>query len=131
MQATRRMRLQSVIQEEISVQLSREIKDPRIPSLTITGVEVTPDGSMATVSIAILGGTQGGYDGSPALNEESAEKRMKECLKGLASASGLLRRHLARILNIRHCPELSFKEDKGFENTMRVNELLKKISETS
>jgi len=54
---------------------------------------------------------------------------MQDCLEGLTSASGYLRRHLARILNIRFIPTLVFREDRGFENAIRVNELLKKISE--
>jgi len=55
MQATRRMRLQAVIQEELSMIVPREVKDPRVPSVTFTAVEVTPDGGQATVFVAILG----------------------------------------------------------------------------
>jgi len=107
----------------------REVKDPRVPSVTFTAVEVTPDGGQATVFVAILGGAQGGNDGLPPLSEQGAKNRMQDCLEGLTSASGYLRRHLARILNIRFIPTLVFREDRGFENAIRVNELLKKISE--
>ena len=54
---------------------------------------------------------------------------MKECLDGLASASGFLRRHLARVLEIRHIPSLVFREDRGFENAQRVHELLRTLGE--
>jgi ribosome-binding factor A len=125
---TRRQRLQAVIQEELSTVVAREVKDPRIPSITITGVEVTPDGGQATVSIAILGG--GALSGEdPSASAERAVK-MKDCLQGLNSAAGFLRRHLAKILTVRHIPSLIFREDRGFENTIRVHELLKKISDT-
>jgi ribosome-binding factor A len=123
------MRLQAVIQEELSMIVPREVKDPRVPSVTFTAVEVTPDGGQATVFVAILGGAQGGNDGLPPLSEQGAKNRMQDCLEGLTSASGYLRRHLARILNIRFIPTLVFREDRGFENAIRVNELLKKISE--
>ena len=123
------MRLQAVIQEELSQLVPREVKDPRIPSVTFTSVEVTEDGGQATVFVAILGGAQGGHDGTPALSEEAAQLRMKGCLEGLSSASGFLRRHLAKILTVRHIPTLIFKEDRGFENVIRVHELLKKISD--
>ena len=129
MQATRRMRLQAVIQEELSEVVAREVKDPRVPPITFTAVEVTQDGSQAVLFVAILGGAQGGFDGSPPLSEAGAKKRMKECLEGLGSAAGYLRRHLARVLNVRHVPSLIFKEDRGFENALRVHDLLKKISE--
>jgi ribosome-binding factor A len=129
MQATRRMRLQAVIQEELSMIVPREVKDPRIPSVTFTAVEVTPDGSQATVFVSILGGAQAGTEGLPPLSEQGAKNRMKDCLDGLTSASGYLRRHLARVLTIRHIPTLVFREDRGFENALRVHELLKKISD--
>lgn len=130
MQETRRMRLQAVIQEELSQVVPREVKDPRVPSVTFTAVEVSQDGSQAIVYVAILGGAQGGHDGAPPLSEKGAKMRMEDCLKGLASASGYLRRHLARVLSVRHIPTLIFREDRGFENAIRVQELLKKISDT-
>jgi ribosome-binding factor A len=131
MQETRRMRLQSVIQEELSQVVPRELKDPRIPAVTFTAVEVTQDGSQATVFVAILGGARGGHDGTPPLSDKAAKIRMQNCIAGLTSASGFLRRHLARILSVRHIPSLIFREDDGFENAIRVQELLKQISEPS
>ena len=128
MQATRRMRLQAVIQDELSLVVSREVKDPRVPSVTFTSVEVTPDGSQATVFVTILGGAQGGHDGAPPLSEKNAKLRMQDCIDGLTSASGFLRRHLARVLNVKYIPVLIFREDRGIENSMRVHELLNQIS---
>lgn len=122
MQDTRRARLQAVIQEELSTVVPREVKDPRVPAVTFTSVEVSPDGSHATVLVSILGAPPAGA------GEPEASRRMKACLEGLASASGFLRRHLAKILTVRHIPSLTFKEDRGFENTMRVQELLQQIS---
>jgi ribosome-binding factor A len=124
------MRLQAVIQEELSTIVAREVKDPRIPPVTFTAVEVTEDGSQATIFVAILGGAQGGHDGAPPLSEQGAKLRMKDCLDGLTSASGFLRRHLAKILTVRHIPSLVFREDHGFENAIRVQELLKKVSDS-
>lgn len=130
MQANRRARLQSVIQDELAHVVSRELKDPRVPPVTFTSVQVTEDGSQATVFVTILGGAQGGHDGAPPLSETGTRNRMKDCLAGLTSASGFLRRHLAGVLSVRHIPHLVFKEDRGFENANRVHELLRKISET-
>lgn len=137
MQKTRRLRLQSVILEELSTIVPREIKDPRIPMITFTSVEVTDDGSEATVYVSILGRNLD----APQTPEEAAaetpeqteareradDAEMKDCLAGLASASGYLRRHLATILNVRHVPKLHFREDRGIQNVSRVFHLLKQI----
>lgn len=130
MDSTRRARLAEVIREELSVVVPRAVKDPRVPSVTFTRVEVTQDGGQATVWVTILGGAQGGHDGAPPLSDQGANLRMQDCIDGLASASSFLRRHLAKILTVRHIPTLIFKEDRGFENTLRVHELLKQISDT-
>lgn len=130
MDSIRRARLAAVIQEELSIVIPKEVKDPRVPALTITSVQVTQDGSQATVFIAILGGTQEGPDGQPLVSEEEQRARTKDCLDGLISASGFLRRYIAKAVTARHIPQLIFKEDRGLENTLRVHELLKKISET-
>ncbi len=131
MQPTRRARLESVIQQELSYVVPRDIKDPRVPSVTFTAVEVTPDAGMATVFVTLLGGLR--VDLSASEDEREKEeriykKKMKECLEGLNRAKGFLRRHLAGILSIRTIPDLVFKEDKGLENASRVYELLKQIN---
>jgi ribosome-binding factor A len=113
MQETRRMRLQSAIQEELSQFVAREVKDPRIPSVTFTEVQVTQDGSHATIFVAVLGGAD--------------DKTMQDCIDGLTAASGYIRKHLGRVLNVRHIPTLAFREDRGFENAQRVHELLNQL----
>jgi ribosome-binding factor A len=119
MQETRKARLASVIQQELSLAV-RSIKDPRVPTVTFTQVEVADDGSQATVYVMILG-----KNGS--LGDVSDRAAIKECLEGLKSASGYLRRHLAKILTVRHIPNLIFKEDRGLANVTRVHELLKQV----
>lgn len=113
MNETRKARLSAVIQEELSV-VVRTLKDPRIPLLTFTRVDVVDDGSQATVYISLLQGN-------------SDRDQVKDCLEGLKSSAGFLRRHLAKVLTIRHIPNLIFKEDRGLENTLRVHELLREI----
>ncbi len=119
MQETRKARLASVIQQELSIAV-RSIKDPRVPNVTFTSVEVADDGSQATVYVMVLGG-------SGSLGDHDDRDAMRDCLEGLKSASGYLRRHLAKILTIRHIPTLFFKEDRGLANVSRVHELLKQV----
>ena len=127
MQPIRRARLEAVILEELSKVVPRELKDPRISSITFTSCQVTPDGSQANVLVTLLGAHALEGDENAKAREEN-EKKLKDCIKGLTSASGFLRRHLASVLTVRHIPTITFKADKGFENTYRVHELLKKIS---
>ena len=120
MQENRKARLASVIQKELS-QAVRSIKDPRVPSVTFTQVEVADDGSQATVFVMVLGG-------AGSLGDHADREAIRDCLEGLKSASGYLRRHLAKILTIRHIPSLIFKEDRGLANVSRVHELLKQAN---
>ncbi len=120
MQPQRRARLASVILEELASVVPREVKDPRVPSLTFTNVQVTQDGGQATVFFMLLGGRMG-------MAEKEADKMVRDCITGLTSASGFLRRHLSRVLSVRQVPTLVFKEDRGLENATRVHELLRQI----
>jgi ribosome-binding factor A len=126
MNSTRRARLESVILQELSAVVPRNIKDPRVLPVTFTRAEVTEDGSQATVFVTVLGGVFRDANGEE-LPEEQARARMEGCLNGLASASGFLRKHLGDVLDIRHVPKLLFKEDRGIENVSRVNDLLKQL----
>ena len=121
MQETRRARLQSVIQEEVSAMIQREIKDPRVPAfVTITSVEVNPEGDHAIIYVSTLGGDQGGPDGE-------GERALTDCVQGLVSATPFFRRHLAKILSVRHIPNLVFRPDRGLANAQRVGELLEHL----
>ncbi len=96
----------------------RELKDPRVPNVTFTSAEVAQDGSFCLVLLTILG-----ID----TDSEENQKKMADCIEGLTSASGYIRRHLAKVLTVRYIPELRFREDKGLANVSRVHELLKQI----
>jgi ribosome-binding factor A len=128
MQENRKARLISVIQQECSQAIAREIKDPRVKNAIISRVEVTDDGSEATLFVITS------RLGAQVIPENEAEeqkllaenqKRTQECVKGLNHAAGFLRRQLGDALNTRVIPTLIFKEDRGYENTSRVFELLK------
>jgi len=119
MQENRKARLASVIQQELSLAI-RSIKDPRVPSVTLTQVEVRACASHSSLYGRVLVGER-------SLADHSDRDANRAALERLKSASGYLRRHLAKILTVRHIPSLSFKEDKGLANVTRVHELLKQI----
>lgn len=93
----------------------RELKDPRIGGgemLTVTRCEVTRDGSFCKIYISALDG----------------EERSKQAVKGLTSASGIIKREISNVLGIKKCPDLKFIPDTSGESSVRIFEKLKNIS---
>jgi ribosome-binding factor A len=99
------------LRQVITDALAREVRDPRVGFVTITGVLVTNDLSHARVMVSVPG-------------EETEKAR---ALEGLQSAAGFLRSRAARALTTRTVPELHFELDRGLEHAARINELLNTI----
>ncbi len=99
------------LRQVITDAMAREIRDPRVGFVTITGVLVSNDLSHARVMVSVPG--------------EDAEKA--RALEGLQSAAGFLRSRAARTLTTRTVPELHFELDRGLEHAARINELLNTI----
>ena len=108
-------RMNGEVQKELSKIISRDIKDPRIhPMTSVVSVEVTPDLKFAKVFVSVLG------------NDEDKEKTRK----GLTSASSHIRSLLAKSLNLRNTPELTFVIDDSIEYgvsmSKKIDDLMKK-----
>jgi ribosome-binding factor A len=99
------------LRQVITDGLMREVRDPRVGFVTVTGVLVTNDLSHARVMVSVPG-------------EETEKAR---ALEGLQSAAGFLRSRAARALTTRTVPELHFELDRGLEHAARINELLNTI----
>ena len=99
------------IRQVITDALAREVRDPRVGFVTVTGVLVTNDLSHARLMVSVAG--------------DDAEK--EKALEGLRSAAGFLRTRAARALTTRTVPELHFELDKGVEHAARIEELLGSI----
>ena len=101
----RQGRLGEEIRRIISSMLIHQIKDPRLSSMiSISGVEVTSDGSYATCYVSVL---------DMSSDAEKKEQTEKEILAGLASASGLMKKEIGRQVRMRRVPQLIFKMDHG------------------
>ncbi len=109
-------RINTEVQKELSALISREIKDPRINSMTsVVAVEVSPDLKTAKVYISVLG------------DEESK----KSTLRGLKSAASFMRGQLAKTLNLRNTPELSFVIDNSIEYGVHMSKLIDEVNKNS
>jgi ribosome-binding factor A len=111
MQGKRLDRVNQLIKEEVSLLLQRELKDPRLGFVTITGVETTKDLRQAKVFVSVLGD----------------EGQWTASLAALASARGFIRNWLRQHLDFRVTPELDFRPDRSMEHAARIQELLKRL----
>lgn len=113
MEFKRYHRVAEQIHKDISALLLQGVKDPRIGFVTITGVEVTPDLSLAKVFYTVMG-------------DEQAKKQTQ---KGLQSAMGHIRRTIGANLKLRRVPELRFEYDSSLEYGNRMEDLFREIHE--
>lgn len=109
-------RVNSEVLRELSRIISHEIKDPRInPMTSVVEVIVTPDLKQCKAYISVLG------------DEES----QKDTLEGLNSASGYIRKELARSINLRNTPELQFIMDQsiayGIDMSKKIDAIAKDL----
>lgn len=112
-------RMNGEVQRELSKIIAQDIKDPRIHSMTsVVSVEVTPDLKYAKVFVSVLG------------NDEDKENTRI----GLKSAASHIRSRLAKNLNLRNTPELTFVIDDSIEYgvnmSKRIDELTYSDTET-
>ena len=107
----RQEKVQEQLVQEISELIRREIRDPRVGFVTLTGAEITRDLRHAKVFVSVLG-------------DEAARV---ESLKALNKASGLLRGEFARRAHLRVAPDLEFRFDEGIERGQRIFELLHSV----
>lgn len=93
-------RVNEEVMRELSMIIRNEIKDPRIhPMTTIASVQVAPDLKTCKVYISVLGD----------------KKAQEDTINGLKSAAGYVRKCLAKSLNMRNTPEITFISDQSIE----------------
>ena len=103
-------RINEDIQRTLS-ELIRRLKDPRVSQVgmvSIIRVDTTGDLRYARVYVSVLNKAQ-----------------EKDVMKGLKSASGFLRRELARSMQLRYTPELQFIADDSISQGAHILEILR------
>ncbi|MHB8345753.1 MAG: 30S ribosome-binding factor RbfA [Acidiferrobacterales bacterium] len=106
----RTRRIAELLQRELAVLIPRELDDPRLLQLTLTGVDVAPDLSHAKVYITQLSGVA----------------NAPVTLAVLNGAAGFLRHALRRRLDLRIIPELRFLYDESVERGAEISRLLER-----
>ncbi|GAK02014.1 ribosome-binding factor A [Geomicrobium sp. JCM 19037] len=111
MSQMRAQRVGEQMKKEMSDILMREVKDPRVQFVTVTGVDVTGDLQQATVYVTVLG--------------EDEEK--DATLKALKKAKGFIRSEIGKRIQLRKTPEIDFSLDESIAYGNRIEELLKDL----
>jgi ribosome-binding factor A len=104
----RRRKIESELQRVLAELIAREVKDPRVGNVTITGVKLAPDMGVAKVFY------------SPFVSTHPQE----EVQSGLTRAAGFLRGEVGRRLGLRHAPRLDFVFDDTAETAARLTGLI-------
>ena len=106
----RQGRINDEMQKEIA-EILRTVKDPRVSEafISVTGVEATPDLKYAKVYYSVFTGDK------------------KEIAKGLKSSAGYIRGQLAKRMNLRMTPELTFAPDGSIAYGAHISKILSGI----
>jgi ribosome-binding factor A len=99
------------IAEELANLLQREVADPRLALLTVTGAEVDRELAYATVYVASM----------------DHEQPREEILEALGGAQGFLRSRLAQLIQLRSFPRLRFRWDASLDQGSRIDDLLHRL----
>jgi ribosome-binding factor A len=99
------------IREVVSMAILAEMKDPRVSDVTVTQVELSADLRQAKVYVSIMGD----------------DKKQRLCLHGLQNATGFLQSKVARRLDTRYTPRLSFVLDMGVKKSLEIHRILQEV----
>ncbi len=115
MHIRRMQRVNSLLKEVISETIRFEIKEQNLTELlTITAVDTSRDLQNAKVYVSVI---------------QSDEER-KETIELLQNLSKKISFHASRKVRLRHFPSLLFKLDTTSENYIKIDKILKDISES-
>ena len=104
-------RINGEVQRALAEVIRGELKDPRIsPWTSVVAVEVAPDLKSCKAWISVLGG----------------DEAREATYQGLKSAEGFIRSQLARTINLRNTPVITFVMDQSIEYGVNMS---KKIDE--
>jgi ribosome-binding factor A len=117
MTSPRLQRVADQVQRELATLIQKEVKDPRLGMVSVTGVEVSRDMAYADVYVTALIGQRDD------LEQESMEKRAAT-VSVLNNAAGFLRSLLAKELSLRTTPKLRFHYDESISRGRYLSSLI-------
>jgi len=104
-------RIADRIREELSEMLIKEVSDPRLSGISVTGAKVDRELTYADIFVSAVEG----------------QSRSQEVLAGLERANGFLRHKLAERIELRIFPRLRFHWDPTPERADHIERILASI----
>ena len=105
-------RINGEVQRVLAEIIRGQIKDPRIsPWTSVVAVEVAPDLKSCKAWISVLGG----------------KEEREATLEGLRSAEGFLKMKLAKTVNLRNTPEITFVMDQSIEYGVNMSHKIDEV----
>jgi ribosome-binding factor A len=108
MKPYRLARVAEAVREVASETILYEMHDPRVKQVTVTRAEVSGDLQHAKVYVSIMG----------------SDKEQSLTMKGLRHAAGFIQSKLAKRLETRFTPVVTFVLDQGVKNSIEMTRLI-------
>ncbi len=107
------VRINSEVQKELSQIIAYEVKDPRInPFTSVMDVYVAPDLKTCKVYVSVMG----------------SDEEKDNTMAGLNSAKGMIRSLLAKRMNMRNTPEITFILDESIEKGIEMMKFIEEVN---
>lgn len=110
----RQRQMEKHLQREISRIIREQFKDNDFKMLSVTHVDVSPDYREATVHVSHI---------------EKDEETREKTLKLLKRRDQAIRERLAKDLDLKHIPELRFREDTSIKEAAEVTDIIQELEE--
>ena len=104
---SRSIRVADQLHRQIALLVAREVADPRVGEVTVSGIDLSPDMRNAKVLVTPARGTDG-----------------DATVEALNRAAGFLRSRLGRRVRMRRLPRLVFEHDRTLERALRIDALI-------
>src|SRR6059036_906908 len=108
-------RVNALLQRELGMLISEELRDPRIAFATVTAVETTDDLRSARVHVSVLGD----------------DEQIRATMQALEEARPYLRHEIGSRTELRFVPDITFVSDRTAERAARISTLLRQAREQS
>src|SRR5258705_4862554 len=108
MTSRRTQKAAEAIREVVSMAILTDLKDPRVRDVTVTYVEVSPDMRQAKVHVSVMGD----------------ETKGQLSLRGLQNSAGFLQTLVAKRIDTRYTPRLTFMLDFGVKRSIDISQIL-------
>lgn len=105
-------RVSDELKKVVGELIEREVNDPRVGFVTVTGVKVARDFAVAKIYVTV-----------------GENDDVEETMAGLKNAAGFLRKRVGERIKLRVTPVIQFSYDKSVDRGFRMDALLKRISE--